>query len=205
MVRVAARAMSHPRRPAPPRQPSPPREPGRAPACPPRPARSAVVLAQPAPRPVADLGVRPGAAGRAPRDVRDRPAVLRRLQSPACPVNDETPGKGLLRFYLFSWPTHPAWLYRVNQGIHVTLGLALVPILLVKLWSVLPKLFEWPPLRSPAHLLERICLFLLVGGVVFEFATGILDIQNFYAFPGLLLHAALLRRLGVHRAAWSST
>jgi DMSO/TMAO reductase YedYZ molybdopterin-dependent catalytic subunit len=100
------------------------------------------------------------------------------------PVNDETRGKGLLGFYLFSWPTHPVWLYRLNQGIHVTLGLILVPVLLFKLWSVLPKLFEWPPLRSPAHALERLSLFLLVGGAVFEFATGILDIQTWYKFPG---------------------
>ncbi|HEY3877858.1 MAG TPA: molybdopterin-dependent oxidoreductase [Trebonia sp.] len=100
------------------------------------------------------------------------------------PVNDETPGKGILGFYLFSWPTHPIWLYRLNQGLHVTLGLVLVPVLLFKLWSVLPKLFEWPPLRSPAHLLERLSLFLLVGGAVFEFATGILNIQTWYKFPG---------------------
>ena len=100
------------------------------------------------------------------------------------PVNDETRGKGLLGFYLFSWPTHPVWLYRLTQGVHVTLGLILVPILLFKLWSVLPKLFEWPPLRSPAHALERLSLFLLVGGAVFEFVTGILDIQTWYKFPG---------------------
>ena len=30
-----------------------------------------------------------------------------------------------------------------------------MPILLAKLWSVMPKLFEWPPIRSIAHLLER--------------------------------------------------
>jgi DMSO/TMAO reductase YedYZ molybdopterin-dependent catalytic subunit len=99
-------------------------------------------------------------------------------------INDYTPSKGWLGFYLFSWPTSPVWLYRVNQGVHVTLGLVLVPILLTKLWSVLPKLFEWPPLRSPAHALERISLFLLVGGGVFEFATGILNIQQWYVFPG---------------------
>jgi DMSO/TMAO reductase YedYZ molybdopterin-dependent catalytic subunit len=100
------------------------------------------------------------------------------------PINNETPGEGVLGFFLFSWPTHPIWLYRLNQGVHVTLGLTLVPILLFKLWSVLPKLFEWPPLRSPAHLLERASLFLLVGGSVFEFVTGILNIQTYYAFPG---------------------
>ena len=100
------------------------------------------------------------------------------------PVNDQTPGKGLLGFYLFSWPTHPVWLYRLDQGVHVELGLVLVPVLLFKLWSVLPKLFEWPPFRSPAHALERGSLFLLVGGAVFEFATGVLNIQTWYTFPG---------------------
>jgi DMSO/TMAO reductase YedYZ molybdopterin-dependent catalytic subunit len=99
-------------------------------------------------------------------------------------INDETHGKGLLGFYLFSWPTHPVWLYRLNQGVHVTLGLVLIPILLAKLWSVLPKLFEWPPLRSPAQALERLSLLLLVGGVAFEFVTGILNIQQWYKFPG---------------------
>ena len=100
------------------------------------------------------------------------------------PVNDLTPGKGPLGFYLFSWPTHPVWLYRLNQGLHVTLGLAVVPVLLFKLWSVLPKLFEWPPLRSPAHALERLSLLTLVGGAVFESVTGILNVQTYYTFPG---------------------
>jgi DMSO/TMAO reductase YedYZ molybdopterin-dependent catalytic subunit len=99
------------------------------------------------------------------------------------PLNDMTPDKGPLGFYLFSWPTHPIWLYRLTQGVHVTLGLTIVPILLFKLWSVLPKLFEWPPLRSYAHALERFSLFLLVGGAVFEFVTGILNIQTWYPFP----------------------
>src|ERR1700731_1757458 len=76
------------------------------------------------------------------------------------PINDTTPDKGWLGFYLFSWPTQPEWLYRLNQGVHVTLGLVLVPFLLAKLWSVLPRLFEWPPVRNPAHALERLTLFL---------------------------------------------
>lgn len=98
--------------------------------------------------------------------------------------NDTTPDKGLLGFYLFDWPTHPAWLYRLTQGVHVTLGVVLVPVLLAKLWSVIPKLFDWPPVRSPAQALERLSLLLLVGGAIFEFVTGILNIQLFYVFPG---------------------
>jgi len=89
---------------------------------------------------------------------------------------------GTLDFYLFPWPTHPAWLYAATQGLHVTLGLAAAPILLAKLWSVIPRLFEWPGIRDPAHALERLSLALLVGGALFEFATGILDIQYAYIF-----------------------
>ncbi|MBW0116527.1 molybdopterin-dependent oxidoreductase [Pseudonocardia sp. KRD-169] len=102
---------------------------------------------------------------------------------PNLPGNDATPGKELLGFYLFDWPTDPPWLYRLTQGAHVALGIALVPVVLAKLWSVIPKLFELPPVRSIGHALERASLLLLVGGIVFEFVTGILNIQVFYVFP----------------------
>ncbi|MFD8735682.1 molybdopterin-dependent oxidoreductase [Streptomyces sp. NPDC059618] len=100
------------------------------------------------------------------------------------PVNDKTPDKGILGFYLFAWPTGPVWLYRLTQGLHVTLGVALIPVLLAKLWSVVPKLFTLPPARSLAHALERLSLLLLVGGALFEFTTGVLNIQLDYLFPG---------------------
>ncbi|MER6186866.1 molybdopterin-dependent oxidoreductase [Streptomyces sp. NPDC001652] len=100
------------------------------------------------------------------------------------PVNDKTPDKGILGFYLFSWPTGPHWLYRLNQGVHVTLGVTLIPVLLAKLWSVVPRLFTLPPARSLTHALERISLLLLVGGGLFEFVTGVLNVQLDYVFPG---------------------
>ncbi|MFD5255949.1 molybdopterin-dependent oxidoreductase [Streptomyces bobili] len=100
------------------------------------------------------------------------------------PVNDKTPDKGILGFYLFAWPTNPHWLYRLNQGVHVTLGITLIPVLLAKLWSVVPRLFALPPARSLAHALERISLLLLVGGALFEFVTGVLNVQLEYVFPG---------------------
>ena len=43
------------------------------------------------------------------------------------------------------FPTSPSWGYRVTQGLHVTAGYACVPLLLVKLWSVFPRLFARPP------------------------------------------------------------
>lgn len=99
------------------------------------------------------------------------------------PGNDTTPDKGLLGSWLPTWPAGPSWLYWVTQGVHVTLGLVLIPIVLAKLWSVLPKLFEWPPARSLTHALERVSLLLLVGGAMFELVTGVMNIQYYYAWP----------------------
>jgi DMSO/TMAO reductase YedYZ molybdopterin-dependent catalytic subunit len=89
---------------------------------------------------------------------------------------------GPLDFYLFRWPVYPAWLYAVNQGIHVALGLALIPVVLAKQWSVLPRLFAWPAVRSAAHLLERLSLVFLVGGIYFEIVTGVLFIEYWIPF-----------------------
>jgi len=100
--------------------------------------------------------------------------------NPALPGNDTTPNHGALGFFFFSWATNPSWIYRLSQGIHVLLGFALVPIVLAKLWSVMPKFFQWPPVLSPAQLLERLSLVLLVGGVLFQFFTGIFDVDYFY-------------------------
>lgn len=89
---------------------------------------------------------------------------------------------GWLRLPLFTWPTRPTWLYRLTQGLHVGLGLVIIPVVLAKLWSVIPKLFVWPPARSVAQLAERVSLLMLVGGLLFEIVTGVLNIQYDYIF-----------------------
>jgi DMSO/TMAO reductase YedYZ molybdopterin-dependent catalytic subunit len=89
---------------------------------------------------------------------------------------------GWLKLPTFDWPTDPSWLYRLNQGLHIGLGLVLIPIVLAKLWSVIPRLFAWPPSRSIAQILERISLLMLVGGILFEIVTGVLNIQYDYIF-----------------------
>ncbi|XRQ16213.1 molybdopterin-dependent oxidoreductase [Actinomadura welshii] len=81
------------------------------------------------------------------------------------------------------WPSRPVNLYRVTQGVHVIGGLATVPLLLAKLWTVYPRLWQWPPVRSAAHGLRRLLMLALVGGALLQFATGVLNIAYWYAFP----------------------
>jgi hypothetical protein len=87
-----------------------------------------------------------------------------------------------VNLYFFDWPVRPSWLYALTEGLHIVSGLAAIPILLAKLWAVIPQLFERPAVRSLAHALERAGLALLVGGSLFVFATGVLNIQLWYPF-----------------------
>ncbi|MBL7498966.1 molybdopterin-dependent oxidoreductase [Frankia sp. CNm7] len=80
------------------------------------------------------------------------------------------------------WPSRPVWLYRATQGLHVATGLATVPLLLAKLWTVYPRLWEWPPVRSAAHALERLTIVPLIAGAVFQLATGIANTAQWYRF-----------------------
>src|SRR2546423_1593040 len=83
----------------------------------------------------------------------------------------------------FQWPSRPAGLYRVTQGVHVATGLASIPLLLAKLWVVLPKRFAWPPFTSAAHVVERLAIFPLVAGGVFELFTGLSNTHLWYPWP----------------------
>lgn len=85
-----------------------------------------------------------------------------------------------LQFIRFDWPTNPPWLYAFTQGLHVTAGVVLVPVLIGKLWSVIPKLFAWPPAPNPAEVLTKLANLLLVGSAFFQLATGIANIQLWY-------------------------
>lgn len=78
----------------------------------------------------------------------------------------------------------PTQLYRVTQGLHVLTGIASIPLLLVKLWSVFPRLFIRPPTSSWRELavegLERASIGALVGSSVFMLASGLLNIAQWY-------------------------
>ena len=82
----------------------------------------------------------------------------------------------------FFWPTRPVWLYRVTQGLHVISGIAAIPLIIVKLWSVWPKLFERPIIGGPVRQIERLSILVLVGSMLFQLSTGLLNIAQWYAF-----------------------
>lgn len=81
------------------------------------------------------------------------------------------------------FPTRPVWGYRFTQGLHVATGVAAVPLLLVKLWTVYPHLFARPPRRLRQlflHALERLSIGVLVAAAIFQLATGLANAAQWY-------------------------
>lgn len=115
------------------------------------------------------------------------------------------------------FPTRPVWIYQLSQGIHVTAGIASIPLLLAKLWSVYPELLSWPPIKSVAHGLERASIALFVGSSLLQVTTGLINTYKWYPWPfpfrethywlawviwgSLLLHIAI--KLPAISAHWS--
>ena len=88
-----------------------------------------------------------------------------------------------VRHPFIAFPTRPVWLYRVTQGLHVTTGTAAIPLLLVKLWAVFPKLFSRPPMKVRLLLvesLERGSIAVLVASSIFQLASGLLNSSQWY-------------------------
>ncbi len=83
----------------------------------------------------------------------------------------------------FQWSPRPAGLYRLTQGLHVATGIAAVPLLIAKLWSVFPRLFKWPLADDLLHAVERLSLLPLVGGALFMLVTGMANVQLWYPWP----------------------
>jgi DMSO/TMAO reductase YedYZ molybdopterin-dependent catalytic subunit len=81
------------------------------------------------------------------------------------------------------FPTTPAWIYQLTQGLHVTAGIASIPLLLAKLWSVYPELLKWPPVKSLVHGLERASIALFVGSSLVQLATGLINTYKWYPWP----------------------
>ncbi|WP_328345759.1 molybdopterin-dependent oxidoreductase [Micromonospora sp. NBC_00421] len=96
----------------------------------------------------------------------------------------------------FGWPARPVGLYRFAQGLHVATGLATVPLLGAKLWSVYHHLFRWPPVRSIAHAVERASVAVLVAAALFQVVGGVLNVSRWYAPMPYFFTA------GHYRVAW---
>lgn len=85
-----------------------------------------------------------------------------------------------------SWmffPTQPVWIYQVTQGLHVTSGIASIPLLLAKLWSVYPELLKWPPVRSVVHAVERGTIALFIASSLVQLTTGLINTYKWYPWP----------------------
>ncbi len=94
------------------------------------------------------------------------------------------------------FPASPAWGYRLTQGLHVVTGTASVPLLLVKLWSVYPRLFLRPPRQLRALAvdgLERASIGVLVAAAIFQVASGLANSAQWYpwAFSFRTTHYAI--------------
>lgn len=77
-------------------------------------------------------------------------------------------------------PLGPTGMYRFTQGLHVICGLASVPILLAKLYTVSPQLLRRPSWRDRVDLMERAAVLPLVGGSLFLLASGAVNIAHWY-------------------------
>lgn len=90
-------------------------------------------------------------------------------------------------------PAIPVWGYRLTQGVHVTTGLACIPLLLVKLWSVYPTTFRWPPFKSVRRVLEIASAVLLIAATGVQLITGFLNLLDWYPFGWdfVVVHYAL--------------
>jgi Oxidoreductase molybdopterin binding domain len=95
---------------------------------------------------------------------------------------------GLLSYFQYqAWewlppPASPVWGYRVTQGVHVATGMTAIPLVLVKLWSVYPNHFRWPPFRSVKRVIERITVAVLVSATLVQLFTGFFNVLNWYPF-----------------------
>jgi DMSO/TMAO reductase YedYZ molybdopterin-dependent catalytic subunit len=80
-------------------------------------------------------------------------------------------------------PSRPVWGYRLTQGLHVATGIAAIPLVAAKLWTVYPRLFACPPVKSVAHALERLSIAVLVASILLEIFIGLLDTLQWYPWP----------------------
>ncbi|WP_413601207.1 molybdopterin-dependent oxidoreductase [Curtobacterium sp. Curtsp57] len=90
-------------------------------------------------------------------------------------LQDPLPG---MRF-----PTRPVQLYQFTQGLHITAGIAIIPLLVAKLNTVMPALAQDPPVRNVLHFLERASIAVFVAASIVQVATGLVNTFQWYPWP----------------------
>jgi hypothetical protein len=80
----------------------------------------------------------------------------------------------------FPIPARPAGIYRFTQVLHISSGIASVPVLIAKLWLVWPRFVAFPVAKRLSHIVERIGLFPLVAGGIFMTFSGVANIAQWY-------------------------
>ncbi|MFJ3383581.1 MULTISPECIES: molybdopterin-dependent oxidoreductase [unclassified Curtobacterium] len=79
--------------------------------------------------------------------------------------------------------TRPVRLYQFTQGLHITAGIAIIPLLLAKLNTVMPALAQDPPVRGALHLLERLSIAVFVSAAIVQVGTGLVNTYQWYPWP----------------------
>jgi DMSO/TMAO reductase YedYZ molybdopterin-dependent catalytic subunit len=98
-------------------------------------------------------------------------------------------GTGLFSHFLqdplpwMRFPTRPTQLYQFTQGLHITAGIAIIPLLFAKLNTVMPALAQDPPVRGPLHLLERLSIAVFVSAALVQVGTGLVNTYQWYPWP----------------------
>ena len=98
-------------------------------------------------------------------------------------------GTGLFSHFLqdplpwMRFPTRPTQLYQFTQGLHITAGIAIIPLLFAKLNTVMPALLQDPPVRGPLHLLERLSIAVFVSAAIVQVGTGLVNTYQWYPWP----------------------
>jgi hypothetical protein len=98
-------------------------------------------------------------------------------------------GTGLFSHFLqdplpgMHFPTRPTQLYQFTQGLHITAGIAIIPLLVAKLNAVMPALLQDPPVRGVLHLLERVSIAVFVSAALVQVATGLVNTYQWYPWP----------------------
>ncbi|PKQ22455.1 MAG: molybdopterin-binding protein [Actinobacteria bacterium HGW-Actinobacteria-5] len=64
----------------------------------------------------------------------------------------------------------------------MTSGIASIPLLAVKLWSVAPRFWKRPLIGGVLRMAERASVLVLVASAIFELVTGLLNVAEVYAF-----------------------